>query len=86
MQSQTTERFWKCFNRLPLNVQLKAKNAYSVWHENQNHPSLNFKQVHPTKSIYSVRIGLNYRAIGVKEESTMIWFWIGTHEEYNNII
>lgn len=54
--------------------------------ENPNHPALYFKQVHEREPIYSVRIGLYHRALGVKEGNTVIWFWIGTHEEYNNLI
>jgi hypothetical protein len=29
-----------------------------------------------------------YRALGVwyKQSDTIVWFWIGSHEAYNNII
>ena len=86
MNSHATDRFWKCFDLLPQEIQEKAKRSYKMWSENPNHPSLHFKQIHKTDPIYSVRIGLSHRAIGVKESTTIIWFWIGTHEEYNNLI
>jgi exonuclease SbcD len=47
---------------------------------------LRFKQVHPTEPIYSVRISRNYRALGVREDDAMIWFWIGSHADYDDLI
>ncbi len=67
-------------------MKIKAKQAYSLWRQEPFHPSLNFKQVHQQKPIYSLRIGLSFRALGVKEGSTIVWFWIGSHEHYNNLI
>ncbi len=84
--SVTTDRFRKAFDRLPLTIKYKAKRSYSLWQTDPYHPSLNFKQVYSGKQIYSVRIGLSYRALGLKEEDTLIWFWIGSHEDYNNLI
>lgn len=73
-------------NKLPADVQQRARQAYNLWKQNNNHPGLHFKQVHDREPIYSVRIGLSYRALGVKKDDTMIWFWIGSHEEYNNLV
>ncbi len=86
MKSVTTEKFIKSFAKLPKEVQKRAREAYQLWKQDNYHPSLNFKQVHDEKPIYSVRIGLSYRAIGVRDKETMIWFWIGSHESYNNLI
>jgi hypothetical protein len=44
------------------------------------------KRVHEHNPIYSVRIGLHYRALGLKEDDTIIWFWIGSHAEYDKLI
>jgi len=86
MKSVTTGRFRKAISNLPQDVQEIARSSYQKWKHNPNNPSLRFKQVHPQKPIYSVRVGLSYRALGIKEGSTMIWFWIGSHEDYNNLI
>ncbi len=86
MYSVTTERFRKALEKLPFKVRSNAKRAYELWKIDPYHYSLNFKQVHFTKPIYSVRIGLSYRALGVKDDETIIWFWIGSHEDYNNLI
>ncbi len=29
---------------------------------------------------------ITVRALGIRQEDTLIWFWIGSHEEYNNLI
>ena len=86
MRSVTTSKFRKAFEKLPTEIQQRARQAYTIWKENPNHPSLFFKQIHKTQPIFSVRVGLSYRAIGIKEEDVMVWFWIGSHEEYNNLI
>jgi hypothetical protein len=33
-----------------------------------------------------VRVGLNYRAVGVRDGQDVIWFWIGSHAEYDKLI
>ena len=86
MKSYTTEKFWKAFEKLPSHVQNKARNSYRLWKENPYHPSLQFKQIHSIKPIYSVRIGIGWRTIGIKDGDDMVWYWIGSHEEYNNLI
>lgn len=50
------------------------------------HQSLQFKQVHPVEPIFSVRVGMGYRALGIREENTVIWFWIGSHADYDALI
>lgn len=86
MKSVTTERFRKAMDKLPLDIQKRARQIYKTWLQNNHHPSLHFKQIHKTELIYSVRVGLSYRAVGLIEDDTIIWFWIGSHEEYNNLI
>jgi hypothetical protein len=86
LRSVTTERFRKAYLALPVTVKTRAKEAYQRWKKNPFHASLSFKQIHDALPIYSVRIGLNYRALGRKDKNTMIWFWIGSHEDYNTLI
>ena len=49
---------------LPLQIQQSAREAYKFFNLNPNHPSLQFKKVHNTRPIYSVRINVDYRALG----------------------
>jgi len=86
MNSKTTERFWKCYAELPLSVRKSTKEIYKQFLKDPYYPSLHFKQIHSTRPIFSVRITKNYRAIGVVQENDIIWFWIGSHAEYNRLI
>jgi hypothetical protein len=38
------------------------------------------------ENIYSARIGLGYRALGVRQGSTIVWFWIGSHADYDRLV
>lgn len=86
MKSIAQEQFWDCFNALPADVQGRAREAFTLWQRNPRHSSLQFKRVHPTKPLWSVRIGQRWRALGLLRNDTMIWFWIGPHAEYDRII
>ncbi len=86
MKSVTTERFRKAFDKLPKEIQEGARNAYKLWKVHNYHSSLHFKQVNKRPPIYSVRVGLSYGALGIKQEETIVWFWIGSHEDYNNLL
>jgi hypothetical protein len=80
------DKFQKAFAELPADVQKQARQAYRLFIENPYHPSLRFKAIHPTRPIYSVRIGMDYRATGIRDEDNVIWYWIGSHAEYNKLI
>lgn len=86
MNSVTTERFRRALQALPVPVQHRARRAYATFRRDPSHPSLRFKQVHPTRPIYSARIGLGYRALGTREGDTIVWFWIGSHAEYDRLV
>jgi len=80
---RTTTRFWKCFEKLPYPIQKIAQKNFRLLKENPLHPSLHFKQV---DELWSVRVGLNYRAIAVKDDADFIWVWIGAHDKYEQMI
>jgi hypothetical protein len=86
VNSVTTVKFRKAYDLLPANVKTATKQAYKLWKINPSHPSLAFKLIHATDPVYSVRIGLSYRAIGIKQKNTLIWFWVGSHAEYDKMI
>ncbi len=88
MKSELTEDFIECFRKLPERVRRTARKNYKLWKENPYHPGLEFKPVKATKSIYSVRVGTGWRALGVmkEEEHTVVWFWIGSHSEYDDLL
>ncbi len=86
MNSKTTKRFRQMLAKLPSDVRRQAQEAYKLFRQNLNHPSLRFKRVHNTEPIYSARININYRAIGVVDGGEIVWFWIGQHAEYDKIL
>jgi mRNA-degrading endonuclease HigB of HigAB toxin-antitoxin module len=67
-------------------VQQQASKAYTLWKTDPYHPSLQFKRVSQKQPIYSVRIGLNYRALGLLESNHIYWYWMGTHNEYDELL
>lgn len=83
MTSETTREFRHRLTGLSPEVRRYAKRVYARWKEDPWHPSLQFKVINSTLPIYSVRIGLHWRAIGVKRDDTIVWFWIGSHKEYD---
>jgi len=86
IQSRTTRSFRAAFAALPEEIQTRARRAYRLFREHPGHPSLRFKKVGQLENVYSVRIGLGYRALGVLEASTLIWFWIGSHADYDRVV
>lgn len=86
MRSELTESFRKCFAALPNDVKARARKNYRLWRNNPEHPGLEFKKMGKRKPVYSVRVGLGWRALGVVEGSSIIWFWIGSHAEYDKLL
>jgi hypothetical protein len=84
--SRTTERFRRAYEHLPDHVRTQARKAYRQFLENPQHPSLNFKPVHPSRPIYSARVAIGYRALATREGDTIIWFWIGSHADYDQLL
>ncbi|NES80714.1 MAG: hypothetical protein F6K10_04560 [Moorea sp. SIO2B7] len=84
MKSFTTPDFWQAYAVLPYAVKEQARRAYRLWQENQSHPSLHFKKV--GKNLWSARITLGYRALALKKGNDYYWIWIGTHDEYEDLL
>jgi len=80
---QANPVFWKCYHRLPDHIQKLADNSFQLLKKDSHHPSLHFKKVGRFRS---VRVGMHYRAMGVDSPQGIVWFWIGTHEEYNKLM
>jgi mRNA-degrading endonuclease RelE of RelBE toxin-antitoxin system len=86
VKSRTTIQFRRSFSDLPEQVQEQTRAAYRQFKENSSHPSLRFKKVHPELPIYSARISKHYRAVGQLAGDTVIWFWVGSHAEYDKLL
>ena len=86
MISRTSKRFRRRLDQLPMDVQRQAREAYELFRGDPSHPSLRFKRIHATRLVYSVRISSDYRALGVVAGGEVVWFWIGSHNEYEKLI
>jgi hypothetical protein len=84
--SHLSEDFLNCFRELPEGIRRKARKNYRLWKEDPSHPSLEFKRAHTRRPIYSVRVGIGWRALGLREGDTIIWFWIGPHNAYEKLL
>lgn len=71
MKSATLPSFWTAYKSLNQEVRDTAKKAYRLWKQEPFHPSLHFKCTNREENIWSVRITLSYRAIGILEGDTV---------------
>ena len=83
MKHFTSPSFWRCYKSLPKHTKELADKNFELLKENPSHPSLHAKKV---EKYWSVRIGKNYRALAIEIEEGFLWFWIGTHSEYDNLL
>jgi len=77
------QSFWDGYNGLPKEIQDIADKQYQLLEQNPNHPSLQLKKV---SLFYSVRVNDNYRALALKVDNDFIWFWIGNHRQYEQLL
>jgi hypothetical protein len=74
--------FWSSYKSLPAAIQVLADRAFSLLKADPHHPSLHFKKV---DAFWSVRVGIHHRALGVGIEDGILWFWIGSHADYDRM-
>jgi hypothetical protein len=79
-------RFWRLYRQLPEHVRELADKNYELLRTDPFHPSLHFKKVGKKRQLWSVRVGEHYRALAVERPEGIVWFWIGTHAEYDQLI
>jgi hypothetical protein len=75
--------FWRCYGDLPPATRRLADRNFEVLKADPGHPSLHFKRV---GRFWSARVGLHHRALGVEVDDGVLWFWIGSHAEYDKLI
>jgi hypothetical protein len=84
LKHRATPTFWKLYNNLPDDVRRVASKNYELLKASPKHPSLHFKNV--KRDMWSIRVGLGYRAVAFPDDEGFAWVWIGTHEEYDRLI
>lgn len=83
MKHFASPKFWACYKSLPKEVKNLADKNFDLLKENPKHPSLHFKQI---GNLWSVRVGKHYRALGLDKKEGIVWFWIGSHADYDKLI
>lgn len=83
MKHFASSGFWQAYRRLPGPVRSLADKNYELLKANPQHPSLHLKKV---GRFWSVRIGLRYRALATEIDGGLLWFWIGSHADYDVLI
>lgn len=86
MKHFTLPRFWDHYRDLPEDIQELADRKFELLESDPRHPSLHLKKIGNEKQLWSVRVGLHYRALGRGKPEGIVWFWIGTHAEYDKLI
>ncbi len=83
MIHHATPDFWHCYDALPQEIRKQADQAFEHLKQDTQYPSLHFKKV---GRFWSARISGGYRALAVENADGLVWFWIGSHAEYDKII
>ena len=83
MKHSASPEFWSAYRRLPVNVCALTDKNFVLLKSDPRHPSLHFKQI---GRYYSVRVGLRYRALAVEADDGLLWFWIGSHADYDALL
>ncbi|MEH1836554.1 MAG: hypothetical protein V7L29_32025 [Nostoc sp.] len=74
------------FADLPEQIQEQTHKANQQFKQDLSYPSLRFKKVHAELSSILHELTKTYRAVGQLDEDTVIWFWVGSHAEYNILL
>ena len=83
MTSRTRPSFWRAYAALDPRVREAARRAYQRFAETPDHPSLRFKKLGGYEHIWSVRINEQYRAVGERLGDSIVWVWIGSHNDFD---
>jgi hypothetical protein len=83
LEYYTSSDFWKCLNDLQKTVQALAHKNFALLKENPRHPSLHLKRI---DELWSVRVGINHRALGIDAPGGIQWIWVGSHADYDKLI
>ena len=85
-----TWQFKSQFAQLPKEVRKLATIAYQQFLTDPTHPSLRLHALHENRrgqqrpGSFSVSITRKYRAIYLENSGTIVWYWIGSHSDYNS--
>ncbi|WP_246638862.1 type II toxin-antitoxin system RelE family toxin [Rhizobium laguerreae] len=82
-ETPATPAFWEAYDRLPEQIRKLADGNFDLLKQDPRHPSLHFKRV---GRFWSARVGASWRALAVSDGDDIIWFWIGSHADYDKLL
>jgi hypothetical protein len=83
MKSLAASSFWKLYGALPDAVRRDAREAFRCFGDNPAHPGLSFERLRSRPDSWSARVSRDYRAVGRKEGDSIVWYWIGSHADFD---
>lgn len=85
-EAPDSSQFWRHYRRLPSRIQELADKGFELLKTDPYHPSLHFKKIGGAKQLWSARVGAHYRVLGVEKPEGIVWFWIGSHADYDRML
>jgi hypothetical protein len=83
MRHFASPSFWLAYDALPVAIRELADKNFALLKSDPRHLSLRLKKV---GRFWSVRVGLRYRALATEVDGGLLWFWIGSHSEYDRLV
>jgi len=80
-----TPSYWYHYRQLPPEIRELADRSFALLKEDPRYPSLRFRKLQDSP-LWSVRVGLHYRALAKARSEGYVWFWIGHHSEYDQLV
>lgn len=84
-----TPEYKKIYGKLDPNIKDACKIAFKKWRENPDALTIKpLNKVFGSNEAVSAEISYSVRALGYhnKKKNAYVWFWVGTHEDYNHKI
>lgn len=78
--------------KLPPPIRKLAEAAFAMFQRNPDHPALRRHQLLDTQKgrhrsgTWSVSINMKYRAMYFTDGNINVWYWVGSHNDYENFI
>ena len=85
MISRVRPSFWRVYSALDTRARAAARRGYQLFAQNPAHPSLRFKKLAGYEDVWSVRINEQYRAVGERKGDTVVWVWVGSHNDFDKL-
>lgn len=83
MNHFATPEFWAKYRKLPPRIQQLADKNFLLVKQDPQHPSLRLKKI---GVLWTARVGLHYRVLAKERAEGLVWFWIGHHSEYDQLL